>query len=256
MCRMCDWSSFCRSVGFPMVMGFTHTVVYGVSYITSEDLQKEMETEFDGKEGVQPRLVILDARRTDEFFMSHIENATNIHSTLLRGKKMADEMMAKLEGVDKDAHIVLYCAVGLRSSWLGKYLMRLGYTNVQVLYHGYYNWANEGRPIYTRYPPNQILKRHEEHEFQRSQPPDIGLHVCKGLCYPTYRVLPQHWVAAQVLDSKLTTKLPYPSRLYGSHLLGGHDNLIGKGKDKTLMNDDTNSSSSTNSLISSGEPFK
>lgn len=93
-----------------MVMGFTHTVVYGVDYITSEELSKAMDTHFYGDKekdendadistAPSPKLVILDARRTDEYYMSHIHHATNIHSTFFRGQKMRDDMLDRLKGL-------------------------------------------------------------------------------------------------------------------------------------------------------------
>jgi len=238
MCIMCTWNKFCRSIGFPMVMGFTRTVVNGVNYITCDELQKRMESDFDLPEGTTPKLAILDARRTDEYFMSHMQNATNIHSTLLRTETAKAEMKTKLEGVPMDALIVTYCAVGLRSAWLAKYLAQMGYTNVKVLYHGFYEWANEGRPIFTCYPPNHTTLQHADKDPENDQMPVSGPHKCVGNCYPAKSVLPQHWVASLVLDTPRNAKLPFPRALYGKHILSDSG-------DEMIEMDDVSEESST-----------
>ena len=67
---------------------------------------------------------------------AYIYNATNIHSTFSQGDSIADELKQKLESVcNQDTLIVTYCAVGLRSSWLAKYLGKKGYRNVKVSIH-------------------------------------------------------------------------------------------------------------------------
>jgi len=137
-----------------MVMGFVHIFVSGVKFITAEELapfvnSSEHENQANTDGTTKRKFFLLDARRTDEFVVSHIFNATNIHSTFTRGKDSVDELKTKLESIaDKDTLIVTYCAVGLRSSWLAKYLTGMGYTNCKVLYHGFYEWTNNGRPIF------------------------------------------------------------------------------------------------------------
>eukprot|EP01111_Echinosteliopsis_oligospora_P012975 TRINITY_DN453_c0_g2_i1.p1 TRINITY_DN453_c0_g2~~TRINITY_DN453_c0_g2_i1.p1 ORF type:complete len:303 (+),score=42.38 TRINITY_DN453_c0_g2_i1:139-1047(+) len=154
MCILCHVSDFFRYIGYPMVMGFVHVFVSGVKFITAEELSpfvdsSEHENQTNTNGLTKRKFFLLDARRTDEFVVSHIRNATNIHSTFTRGKDSVDELKQKLEAIcDKDTLIVTYCAVGLRSSWLAKYLTGMGYTNCKVLYHGFYEWTNSGRAIH------------------------------------------------------------------------------------------------------------
>lgn len=83
--------------------------------------------------------VIADARELEEYQISHIPGAKYV------GYKKFD--MSHLEGVDKDAPIILYCSVGYRSEKIGEKLMKKGYTNVYNLYGSIFEWVNQGNPV-------------------------------------------------------------------------------------------------------------
>ena len=84
--------------------------------------------------------LLLDVRAKAEFEVSHLQNA-RLASTL----KMT---LAALESTPKDAPIVLYCSVGLRSSDMAQQLMQRGYTQVANLEGSIFEWANSGLPVY------------------------------------------------------------------------------------------------------------
>jgi rhodanese-related sulfurtransferase len=62
-------------------------------------------------------ILIIDARRPDEYAISHIPGAINIHSLLSR------RVTRHLQNVDFNTPVLTYCAVGLRSGKL--YLKKL-----------------------------------------------------------------------------------------------------------------------------------
>jgi rhodanese-related sulfurtransferase len=96
-----------------------------VPYITIEELKSNSE------------YVLLDARETKEFNVSHIENAINVGFNKYDGKKIAAIVP------DKNTTIVVYCSIGVRSEIIGEKLKKLGYKNVLNLYGGIFEWKNK-----------------------------------------------------------------------------------------------------------------
>ncbi len=84
----------------------------------------------------QDQVYIFDTRKAKEYQISHIPGARFL------GYKDFDA--ARLEGVPKDATIVLYCSVGYRSEKIGKKLQKLGYTQVFNLFGSLFEWVNQG----------------------------------------------------------------------------------------------------------------
>ncbi|ALM08058.1 rhodanese [Sediminicola sp. YIK13] len=85
--------------------------------------------------------LFLDARRQKEYDVSHIENATFVGTS-----KLNLEEMSSL-APDKNAPIIVYCSIGVRSEKSAKKLLEQGYTNVYNLYGGIFEWVNQGHPI-------------------------------------------------------------------------------------------------------------
>ena len=88
----------------------------------------------------RPQPLLLDARASAEYEVSHLKNA-----------RLASDLAAALralEGRPKDAPIVVYCSVGVRSSALAEKLIGAGYRNVQDLEGSIFEWANLGYPVY------------------------------------------------------------------------------------------------------------
>lgn len=68
--------------------------------------------------------IIIDVREPHEYAVSHVKSALNIPpNELMAGAK-------KLDGVDKDTPIILYCKSGSRSNVSMHILRGLGYTNL------------------------------------------------------------------------------------------------------------------------------
>ena len=85
-------------------------------------------------------VVILDARESNEFSVSHIIGAKNVGYDNFR--------MKELKSIPKDSKIVVYCSVGYRSERIGEKLKEEGYSDVSNLYGGIFKWKNEGLPVY------------------------------------------------------------------------------------------------------------
>lgn len=94
------------------------------------------------KELKKENLYLLDTRGKEEYIISHLRNAREV------GYYWFD--MRDVYDISKDATVVLYCAVGNRSSRIAERLMKSGYKNVFILYGGIFEWVNTGNPVYTQ----------------------------------------------------------------------------------------------------------
>ncbi|MGY8910742.1 MAG: rhodanese-like domain-containing protein [Flavobacteriales bacterium] len=81
--------------------------------------------------------ILLDAREENEFNISHLENAICVGYDNFKIK----ETNSKLPK-DKNAKIVVYCSLGIRSETVAHKLIQEGYTNVYNLYGGIFEWKN------------------------------------------------------------------------------------------------------------------
>lgn len=85
---------------------------------------------------------LLDTRKKEEYEVSHLKDA------LWVGDKAFDPNKVLEEIPDKAAPIVVYCSIGVRSEDIGEKLLALGYTDVQNLYGGIFQWKNKDRAVY------------------------------------------------------------------------------------------------------------
>tara|TARA_B100000795_G_scaffold234931_1_gene194337 strand:- start:3795 stop:4289 length:495 start_codon:yes stop_codon:yes gene_type:complete len=83
------------------------------------------------------KAVLLDAREEKEFKVSHLKNALFVGYDSFKLK----ETLKKLPK-DKDATIVVYCSLGIRSEIIAHKLIKEGYTSVYNLYGGIFEWKN------------------------------------------------------------------------------------------------------------------
>lgn len=68
--------------------------------------------------------MIIDVREPEEFALDHVQGAVNIPpSELMSGSQ-------KLEGVEKDTELILYCVSGSRSNVSANILRAQGFTNI------------------------------------------------------------------------------------------------------------------------------
>jgi rhodanese-related sulfurtransferase len=86
---------------------------------------------------VQP--VVLDARSSAEYAVSHLRGATRIDPRAPSLKTVA--------AFPRDTPVVVYCRVGYRSARVASWLHRQGFGTVYDLAGGLFAWADEGRPL-------------------------------------------------------------------------------------------------------------
>lgn len=67
--------------------------------------------------------LIIDVRSKEEYDVMHIINSTNIS---------LDELTIKIQNIDKNQKIIVYCATGTRSKKAIQLLNSLGYNNIYI----------------------------------------------------------------------------------------------------------------------------
>ncbi|MBT8184215.1 MAG: rhodanese-like domain-containing protein [Eudoraea sp.] len=88
------------------------------------------------------KVTLLDSRKKEEFDVSHLKGAMWVGHKKFR----IDSVLKHLP--DKDQTVVVYCSIGVRSEDIGEKLMKAGFTDVQNLYGGIFEWKNKGYPVY------------------------------------------------------------------------------------------------------------
>ncbi len=83
--------------------------------------------------------IFLDSREKKEYDVSHIKNAIWVG--------YEDFNLSRVENIEKDSKIIVYCSVGYRSEKITEKLTAAGYTNVSNLYGGVFEWLNEEKPV-------------------------------------------------------------------------------------------------------------
>ncbi|MCB0698410.1 MAG: rhodanese-like domain-containing protein [Chitinophagaceae bacterium] len=85
-------------------------------------------------------VVYLDAREKEEYDVSHIKDAIWV------GYKDYDS--SRVSNIPKDKKIIVYCSVGKRSEDITRKMMQSGYTDIDNLYGGIFEWINRGKKVY------------------------------------------------------------------------------------------------------------
>jgi len=86
-------------------------------------------------------LVFLDARELKEYKVSHIPNAIPVGFDHFNPRIVTERVQ------DKNATIVVYCSIGVRSEKIGEKLLKLGYKNIYNLYGGIFEYKNIGGKV-------------------------------------------------------------------------------------------------------------
>lgn len=97
-----------------------------IPYIYADSLQKLTD------------VILLDAREKREFKVSHIPKSSYVGYNTFNLKKTLKILP------DKNATIVVYCTLGVRSEDIAEKLKKEGYTNVLNLFGGIFEWKNNG----------------------------------------------------------------------------------------------------------------
>ena len=89
-----------------------------------------------------PNLIILDVRTLEEYNEGHIEDAVLIP---------VSELGNRLDELDKEKQILVYCRSGGRSATASQILVDNGFTSVYNMLGGIIAWTNEGYIVYVKY---------------------------------------------------------------------------------------------------------
>ena len=103
-----------------------------IPYISVEELRSLQ---------LKDSVVILDSREMKEFEVSHIASAKYVGYD----RFSSEEISADIQ--NKNASIVVYCSLGIRSEDIGEKLKQEGFTDVKNLYGGIFEWKNSNFPI-------------------------------------------------------------------------------------------------------------
>lgn len=90
-------------------------------------------------EGSLEGYYILDIRSSEEYEVSHLPNSRMLDYETFSPDQVID--------IPKDANVLVYCSVGYRSERAGEQLQAAGYTHVQNLYGGIFDWKNKGNQV-------------------------------------------------------------------------------------------------------------
>ena len=85
--------------------------------------------------------IYLDAREANEFKISHLPNAIYVGYNYYKNKQILTHVP------DKNASIVVYCSIGVRSEQIAEKIKKLGYKNVYNLYGGIFEWKNHAQKV-------------------------------------------------------------------------------------------------------------
>jgi rhodanese-related sulfurtransferase len=86
-------------------------------------------------------IVLLDTRERKEYQVSHIKGA------LYAGYENFNLQKVSKVIKNKEAQIIVYCSIGVRSEDTAEILQMAGYTNIQNLHGGIFDWKNNNLPL-------------------------------------------------------------------------------------------------------------
>ncbi|MEM7163082.1 MAG: rhodanese-like domain-containing protein [Bacteroidota bacterium] len=99
--------------------------------------------------------LVLDAREKSEFDISHLPKSQWVGYD--------DFDISRINQINKDQKIVVYCSVGYRSERIAEKLKKEGFNHVSNLYGGIFHWYNQGFPL-----ENDQGQTHNIHGYNRT----------------------------------------------------------------------------------------
>ncbi len=81
-------------------------------------------------------------------FLLDVRTAGEFREVRLNAAKLIpiDQLLKRMQEVPRNRPILVYCAVGSRSSQVVGYMARIGFPEVYNLYGGIYAWEKKGYP--------------------------------------------------------------------------------------------------------------
>jgi rhodanese-related sulfurtransferase len=84
--------------------------------------------------------LFLDARAREEYEVSHLPKARWVGFEEFGEPAVRD--------LPLDRPIIVYCSVGYRSDLIAARMQEMGFSNVENMYGGIFEWVNRGHPVY------------------------------------------------------------------------------------------------------------
>jgi len=127
-----------------------------VPYIYTDSLQK-----------ISKDIILLDGREKKEYKVSHLKGAKFVGYEKFNLKKTIKSLP------NKEACIVVYCSLGVRSEDIAEKLKEAGYTNVFNLYGGIFEWKNNENKVVNQ----KGIETQKVHAFSK----EWGVWLTKGI---------------------------------------------------------------------------
>ena len=108
-----------------------HKNTESIPYITVDSLANNKE-----------KFILLDSREKQEFETSHLKGAIFVGYDFFNMDSIEEQLQ------NRNAEIVVYCSLGIRSEDIAEKLKKAGYQNVKNLYGGIFEWKNNNLPVY------------------------------------------------------------------------------------------------------------
>ena len=106
-----------------------------------EDSSRKIGPDKFEKGIAKPSIQILDVRTSGEYNNGHIKNS------LLADWTNREQFNDRIQYVDKNKPVYIYCAVGVRSSAAARWMRQNGFSNVLELNGGLNEWKKERKPV-------------------------------------------------------------------------------------------------------------
>ena len=87
--------------------------------------------------------------RGEDVFLLDVRTPVEFREVRLDGAKLIpiDQLLRRMQEVPRNRPVLVYCAVGSRSSQVVGYMARKGFPEVYNLYGGIYAWGKKGLPV-------------------------------------------------------------------------------------------------------------
>ncbi|WP_232695489.1 rhodanese-like domain-containing protein [Brevibacillus daliensis] len=121
-----DFSTIFTIILYALLAWFLYTrfgPVKGLNTVSAEEFKEKMSQ--------RGKVVLIDVRQPDEYKSGYIAPAINIP---------VGQIQSRLNEINKNKEVLLYCKSGMRSKLAAKILKKNGYTNLVQLRRGVTGW--------------------------------------------------------------------------------------------------------------------
>ena len=123
-----------------LIMTLLITTILGCNNSTSQEVKKISPTAFQTQLTKSESAVLIDVRTPEEFAEGHLEGAVNINVN-------DKDFETKLNALEKDNALLLYCRSGMRSGKASKIASQQGFKEIYDMFGGISGWMSEGLPV-------------------------------------------------------------------------------------------------------------